>query len=67
MRMSREEGVGALWNGTGLIFEKFSFFFLLKIIFLGPSLILVSNPTIHFVVYERLKEFMVSNLIFPFL
>uniref|UniRef100_A0A7S4UHT2 ADP,ATP carrier protein n=1 Tax=Paramoeba aestuarina TaxID=180227 RepID=A0A7S4UHT2_9EUKA len=43
-RIAREEGVGALWNGT------------------GPSIILVSNPTIHFVVYERLREFMLKRV-----
>lgn len=36
-RVAQEEGVLALWNGT------------------GSSLILVSNPSIQFVVYERLR------------
>ena len=36
-RIVDEEGVGALWNGT------------------GPSLILVSNPSIQFVTYENLR------------
>ena len=44
VRMAQEEGVGALWNGT------------------GPSLVLVSNPTINFVVYERLREFMIHRV-----
>lgn len=39
----REEGIGALWNGT------------------GPSLLLVSNPSIQFVVYERVRQWMAAR------
>lgn len=42
VRISREEGVAALWNGV------------------GPSLVLVSNPSIQFVVYERLRIFVAA-------
>lgn len=42
-RIASEEGVGALWNGT------------------GPSLILVSNPSIQFVTYERLRRLFARN------
>lgn len=42
-RIAREEGVGALWNGT------------------LPSLLLVSNPSIQFVCYERIKTWLTAR------
>lgn len=38
VQISRQEGVGALWNGT------------------FPSLLLVLNPAIQFMIYEGLKR-----------
>lgn len=38
MQIIRDEGVGALWNGT------------------FPSLLLVLNPAIQFMIYEGLKR-----------
>lgn len=38
MQIMRDEGVGALWNGT------------------FPSLLLVLNPAIQFMIYEGLKR-----------
>ena len=42
-KISRQEGLMGLWNGT------------------LPSLLLVSNPTIQFVVYERIKNWLVAR------
>jgi len=41
IKISQEEGVGELWNGT------------------MASLILVSNPTIQFFAYDKLKDYIV--------
>lgn len=38
MQIFRDEGLGALWNGT------------------FPSLLLVLNPAVHFMIYEGLKR-----------